>query len=417
MKIECAHDAIVSLSKLKPHPGNPNKHPEEQIRLLAKIIGLQGWRLPVVVSKRSGYIVAGHARLLAAKALKLKEAPVDYQDFASEAEEIAHLIADNRIAELAEMDRAALRELAEQIDSGVFDMELTGFDPVALEELMTAAAPLSDVDAEPQINKADELRRKWQVKRGQIWELGAHLLMCGDSTNQEEVERVMCGDEAALVFTDPPYNVDYQGNESIQSLKARNRRTDGLVVSNDAMTDEQFDAFLDSFLKCLPLRIGGGYYVCAPAGRTETQFRYAFDRASGLTIRQCIVWVKDAFVFGRQDYHWRHESILYGWMEGAAHYFVNDHTQDTVWEIDRPSASEEHPTTKPTPLAVKAIANSSKPGETVWDGFMGSGTTIIACEQLGRKCRGMEIDPGYVAVAIQRWADATGKAPRLLNGR
>jgi len=209
-----------------------------------------------------------------------------------------------------------------------------------------------------------------------------------------------------MVFTDSPYNVSYQDNESIESLKARNRRTDGLVVGNDAMTDDEFDKFLISFLSEFPLINGGSFYLCAPAGRSETQFRIALSCVSGLTLRECIVWVKDIFVFGRQDYHWRHESILYGWKDGAAHYFVDDHTQNTVWSFDRPRISKEHPTMKPVELPYKAISNSSKNNESVFDGFSGSGTTGIACENLGRRARMIEIDPSYCAVTLQRMADA-----------
>ncbi len=396
--IHCAHDKQVPIADLKPHPQNPNTHPEPQIALLAKIIREQGWRNPIVVSNRSGFITKGHARRLAALRIGLELVPVDYQDYGSEKQELADMIADNRIAELAEADRSMLRELAEQLDDGAFDMDLTGFDHDALEELMTAAPPDSDIDAEPQIDKAEELRVKWGVERGQIWELGEHRIMCGDSTSINGST-----EQCDMVFTDPPYNVDYVG-----------KTKDALKIRNDSMSNESFDAFLDSSFR-FPLRPGGVFYVCSPPGCTETQFRNAINRTGILLLKQCIVWVKDIFVMGRQDYHWRHESILYGWREGAAHRSLKDRTQDTVWEIPRPKRSLEHPTIKPTPLVAKAISNSSKWGDLVWDGFSGSGTTIIACEQLGRKCRAMEIDPGYVAVSIQRWADATGKTPKLLK--
>jgi len=232
-----------------------------------------------------------------------------------------------------------------------------------------------------------------------------HRIICGDCTDPQVVARVMMGEKADMVFTDPPYNVSYQTNESIESLKARNRRTDGMIIENDAMSDDDFDKFIVSFLETMPLRKGGAFYLCAPPGRTETQFRNALDRVSGLGLRECIVWVKDRFVFGRQDYHWRHESILYGWKEGEAHYFVDDHTQDTVWEIKRPTVSEFHPTMKPVELSEKAIGNSSKMGWIVYDPFLGSGTTLAACERLGRLGRGIEISPAYVAVCLQRMSD------------
>ncbi len=278
-----------------------------------------------------------------------------------------------------------------------------------------------DLNLEPpedpgaQIDRAAELQEKWGTALGQVWELGDHRLAVGDCTDPQAVESVMRGERADLVWSDPPFNVSYQANESIESLQARHRRTDGLVLECDSMSDAQFDIFLDAVLISLPLKEGGAFYLCAPPGRTEGQFRNALDRAKKLSLRQCIVWVKNQFVFGRQDYHWRHESILYGWAEGESHYFVDDRTQDTVWEIDRPGQSPNHPTTKPVELAERAIRNSSKENEIVFDGFVGSGTCIVACERLGRKARAIEIDPGYCAVTIQRWVDMTGGEPRLLH--
>lgn len=416
IETHCAFDKSVDVVDLIPHPRNPNKHDDKQIALLAKIIRSQGWRNPIVVSERSGFIISGHGRLEAAKMLNVEQVPVDLQAFENEAEEYAHLIADNRIAELAETDRDELADLIRELD-GEIDLDLTGFDEPSLAELLGESAPGDDeIDAEPQIDKAAELQKKWNTALGQVWELGNHRLLCGDCTDKESVDIVVGGETVDMVFTDPPYNVAYQSNESIESLKARKRRTDGMIVQNDSMSDEAFDEFLDSFILTLPTKKGGAFYMCAPSGHFETQFRTALARSHDYSIRQCIVWVKDQFVFGRQDYQWRHESILYGWREGGAHYFVDDHTQDTVWEIARPRVSEHHPTMKPIALCAKGIANSSKSGDTVFDPFLGSGTTLMACENLGRKCRAIEINPGYVAVALERWAEATGKTPKLIDG-
>jgi len=180
------------------------------------------------------------------------------------------------------------------------------------------------------------------------------------------------------------------------------------------MSDDQFDEFLDSTLASFPLKNGGVFYLCAPAGHTETQFRNAIARNHDYSLRQCIVWVKDRFVYGRQDYHWRHESILYGWKHGAAHYFVKDRIYDTVWEIARPSISKNHPTMKPIELYERGISNSSRLDEVIMDGFVGSGTAIAACERLNRRCRAIEIEPKYCAVTIQRWHDLTNRQPQLL---
>lgn len=336
---------------------------------------------------------------------------------------------DVRVAsrELTERERQQLTVYLHKGAAGewVFDDLLTwdhsdlitwGFDAEELNISFDDEPTTAGTDTDPQVSKADELQKQWGTQLGQMWALGEHRLICGDCTDAATVARVMGGEKADMVFTDPPYNVAYQSNETIESLKARNRRTDGLVVENDAMSDGEFDAFLDAFLKQMPLRDGGAYYLCAPPGRTETQFRNALDRVSGLALRECIVWVKDQFVFGRQDYHWRHESILYGWKEGASHYFVDDRTQDTVWEIPRPRTSEFHPTMKPVELPIKAISNSSKHGEIVYEPFSGSGTTIIACQNLSRKCRAVELSPAYVAVALERFHQHSGILPVLVSG-
>jgi DNA modification methylase len=303
-----------------------------------------------------------------------------------------------------------LTDLQSGVDlKGLFDQE----ELDALLDGLTEKEPMQP--AEAQIDKAAELQKLWNTQPGQLWQLGRHRLICGDCTDKATVERLMQGERADMVFTDPPYNVAYQSNESVESLKARNRRTDGLIVQNDAMTDGEFDEFLDSFLTQMPLKDGGAYYLCAPPGYPETQFRNALDRVSGLALRECIVWVKDRFVFGRQDYHWRHESILYGWKEGASHYFVDDRTQDTVWEIQRPTVSEFHPTMKPVELPIKAIGNSSRDSEIIYEPFAGSGTTLIACEQLNRQCRAVEISPAYAAVILQRYKDSTNVEPVLID--
>ena len=412
IKIECAHDKIVALDKLKPHPANPNKHPEQQIALLAKIIKAQGWRNPIVVSKRSGLITKGHARLEAAKLIGTDTAPVDYQDYANEKEELADMIADNRIAELAEPDRTMLRELAEQLDDGAFDMDLTGFDHDALEELMTAAPPENGVDAEPQIDKADELRQKWGVKRGQIWQLGEHRLMCGDSISEADVSALMDGAKVRMTWTDPPYGV----NCGAKLLAANPMGYRVRSIKNDDLPAAKLENFIRSALSWAAYNSvkGGSVYAACPPG-TPLPALIASFAGSGFEFRWGLVWVKDQLVLGRGDYHFRHENILYGWKTDAAHYFIKERTHDSIFEIPRPKRSEEHPTMKPTLLVATMIRNSSKISEGVYDPFVGSGTTIIACEQLGRKCRAMEIDPGYVAVSIQRWADATGKIPQLLK--
>lgn len=311
-------------------------------------------------------------------------------------------IADNRVGELdLSWDASVLAGLQGEVDlSGLFF-------PDELQAILDSAAPPSIGGAGDEGEWEPEAEGETRTKPGDLWQIGPHRLIVGDCTDPAVIEQLMQGELADLIFEDPPYNVSYQDNESIASLKARNRRTDGKVVENDSMSDEEFDRFLDTHFFTWPLAPGGTYYLCAPPGHPETQFRNALNRVSGCGLRQCIVWVKDRFVFGRQDYHWRHESILYGWKEGAAHYFVNDRTQDTVWEIERPTASPDHPTQKPLELPRRAIRNSSRNGAIVFDGFAGSGTTLIAAHELGRVARVCELSPRYADVILNR-ASAAG---------
>jgi len=403
IRIECAHDAVVPLGDLKPNPANPNKHPEAQIKLLAKIIKAQGWRNPIVVSNCSGLITKGHARLEAAKLIGTDTAPVDYQDYGSEHEELADMIADNRIAELAEPDRSMLRELAEQLDDGAFDMGLTGFDSLALEELMTAAPPESDIDAEPQIDKAEELRKKWKVERGQIWQLSEHKIMCGDSTSRPDVEKLMGSTLAHLIFTDPPYGVDYDGGTTVRQKLDGDKDTS--LYEPCCATSRDFSD------KAAPLYLwhAGVKGIAAAAA--------AAAAAAGYQIRCELVWNKNQAQYGAlsAQYKQKHEPCYYCFRKGSTPRWFGPTNEITVWDIDRASVNNFHPTQKPTELAARAIRNSSKSGQIVADWFLGSGSTLIACEQLGRKCRAMEIDPGYVAVSIQRWADATGKTPVVIS--
>jgi DNA modification methylase len=404
--IWCAYDKLVLVRHLKENPANPNTHPPDQIALLARIIAGQGWRNPIVVSKRSGFITKGHARLQAARALSLKQVPVDYQDYANEKQELADMVADNRIAELAEMDRGMLREIIEQLDDGAFDMDLTGFNADALEELMTATAPESDIDAEPQIDKADELRQKWGVKRGQIWELGEHRLMCGDATSND-VSNILNGDVPFLCVTDPPYGVNY--NPQWRSDAAKDGHLAYAAsrvgrVSNDDRSD--WRAAWERFA-------GDVIYSWHPAGAPSLVHAAALQD-SGFVIRIQIIWAKSNFPIGRGDYHVRHEPCWYAVRKGKKANRTEDRTQTTLWEINLDkNVAGGHSTQKPMECMARPIRNHNC--EMVYDPFLGSGTTIMACENLHRRCRAMEIDPGYAAVSLQRWADATGKIPHLLK--
>lgn len=405
--IHCAHDELVTLEALVGNPRNPNQHPAAQIEMLAKIIAAQGWRAPITVSRRSGFVVRGHGRLAAAHVLGAECAPVDYQEYESEAAEWADLIADNRIAELAEIDLSALNDLLKELDTAQFDMGLTGFDDLELERLMTSFADGSTEVEEDEVPDRPEIP---VTKPGDLWLLGNHRVLCGDSTRSDDVKRLM-GDQCAVcLWTDPPYGVEYVG----KTKEAKRIKNDAAATLGSLLTGA-FTAADGA------LASGSPFYVAHPAGPLALVFESAI-RDVGWKVHESLVWVKDSMVLGHSDYHYRHEPILYGWTQGAgrsgrgkqsASRWFGDNAQTSVFEIPRPKRSEEHPTMKPVALVAAMLANSAPTGGLVLDPFLGSGTTLIAAEQLGRVCHGLELDPAYVDVIVQRWETLTGRTAVL----
>lgn len=400
MHIECAHDEVVDLEALVPNPKNPNQHPDKQIKLLAKIMKHQGWRSPIVVSNRSGFITKGHGRLMAAKVNKWGKAPVDRQDYATEADEYADMVADNKIAELAETDMQSVFDGVKDLPD--FDYDLLGIPDFTLPETLE---PQCDEDEVPEVVEP-------KTKLGDIYSLGNHRLMCGDSTFIDAVEKLMMGEKADLVVTDPPYNVSVN-DESDESLLKRNRRKDGLKIKNDKMGYENFMDFLRAIFSCYYafLKDGKPIYVFYADSMT-IPFMSTFIE-SGFHFAQNCIWNKQQFVMTRKDYHYKHEPILYGWKDGAAHPWHTDRKQSSVWSFDRPFKSELHPTMKPIPLIEYPILNSSEMNSIILDLFGGSGSTLIACEKTSRKCFMMELDPHYCDVIIARWEKYTGKKANL----
>lgn len=437
--VYCAHDAIVAVEDVHPNPENPNMHPDEQLRRLGMIIRNAGWRNPITVSTRSGLIVRGHGRLAAAQLEGLSEVPVDYQNYASDAEELADLIADNRIAELADPDMQKLAGLFEKIDAAEFPIELTGFTRDEYGEIADALSAATEglVDADEEIPLPEEPTSR----RGDLWILGGkHRVYCGDSTQKGDVDAMwQGGGYTQLLLTDPPYNVDYEGGTE-----------EKMRIANDNLSDCAFERLLtESFENAKErLKPGGAFYIFHPDSNGLV-FRKTCE-AVGLHVRQCIIWVKNAFVMGRQDYQWKHEPCLYGWKEGA-HYFTKDRTQSTVYEDEavdytkmkkqelldiltamqkedepttvihenKPTRNALHPTMKPVALLLRLIRNSTKRGETVYDPFNGSGSTLIACEQSDRVCYAMELDPKYVDATVKRFVMVTGNnnVVCIRNGR
>lgn len=402
--VYCAHDKIVPVEEVKPNPKNPNHHPEEQIELLAKIIKTQGWRAPITVSTLSGLVVRGHGRLMAAKFLGLEFVPVDFQHYKSVDAELADLLADNKIAELAEIDSKMLAEVFKDIDPDAIDIDITGYSEDEYNEIVSA---LMDATA-PEPGELDEddvvEPPKQPVSRyGDIWLLGKHRLMCGDSTSAEDVGKLMDGTKADMLLTDPPYNVAYKG-----------KTADALTIQNDSMEDSAFRQFLrDAYTAADAHMKAGAVFYIWHADSEGYNFRGAC-RDIGWQVRQCLIWAKNTMVLGRQDYHWQHEPCLYGWKDGAAHHWESDRKQTTLLHFDKPQRNGEHPTMKPVSLFAYQVQNNTKAGNAVLDLFGGSGTTMVACEQHGRRGYLMELDPRYVDVIVKRYIGVTGKTDVVL---
>ena len=411
----CSFDRAVDLVELVEHPSNPNKHSDKQIALLAKIIRNQGWRNPIVVSNRSGFIISGHGRLAAAKLLNVENVPVDYQDFASEAEEHAHLIADNRIAELAEIDGNELAGLLRQLD-GQIDLELTGFDQVSLDDLLASTtSDQPEVDAEPQIDKADELQKKWNTALGQVWELGDHRLLCGDCTDTDTVAQLMGGERAEICFTSPPYNA------GSLNIKGNNSTLPKYVEGTDNMAQGDYLDFLNGFISAIK-GFSDEQFVNLGLVQSNKLALVEFMNTQKSNFKDLIYWVKSNCAPHIQQgvMNSRVELIICLGDENRKFRSAQFSQGTRANFIEGPPAIGNefagiHKATFPLYLPTDIVANFSNKGALVIEPFLGSGTTLMACENLGRKCRAIEIAPAYVAVTLERWADATGKEPKLCN--
>ena len=411
-----------AVSELTPYTDNAKVHDAKQIANVANSIRRFGWQQPIVVDD-NGVVVIGHCRLLAAKKLKLKEVPVTVASGLTENEIKELRIADNKTNE-SPWDFNLLRKDMDGLDFDGFDFEWDGLGEEYEEKEVT-----EDDFTE------DDIPEEPTARQGDIYQLGQHRLMCGDSTSIGDVEALMGGFKADLFLTDPPYNVDYQGGTK-----------DALKIMNDSMEDGAFRAFLtDAFTNAdLVMKPGAAYYIWH-ADSEGFNFRLAVRNANW-KLRQTLIWVKNALVLGRQDYQWKHEPCLYGWKEGT-HYFTDDRTETTVIDDkidlkklkkeellallekmlgdkvpttvlyeDKPLINDIHPTMKPIRLMARLVKNSSRPGQNVLDLFGGSGSTMMACEQLERSCFTMELDPRYVDAIINRWEKFTGEKAVLLNG-
>lgn len=391
------------INDIKPYDRNPRKN-DIAVAAVAESISQFGFKVPVIVDT-DGVIVAGHTRYKAAKQLGMKTIPCIVADDLTEAQIKAFRLADNKTAELAEWDLDLLNNELLDLDNLCVDMSVFGFDTVDTIDDKIIEDNIPDID--------DESEPITQL--GDIWQLGKHRLMCGDSTDAGAVAILMDGKKADLLLTDPPYNVALGMGGSVDEARKRHRRTDGLVIMNDKLDDIKFFEFL---LKCFTagkeaLKEGAAFYIWH-ADNEGLNFRSAL-KESGLTLRQTLIWNKNSITLGRQDYQWKHEPCLYGWKDGASHNWYSDRSQSTVLDFKKPTRSEEHPTMKPVELFAYQIQNSTEKGNIVLDLFGGSGTTIIACEQTGRIGYSMELDPKYCDVIIKRYENLMGEKAVKIN--
>lgn len=381
------------VADLIPYIANSRTHSDAQVAQIAASIKEFGWTNPILIDG-DNTIIAGHGRLLAARKLGMESVPAIVLDHLSKAQQRALVIADNQLALNAGWDMDMLKAEIEDLQLDDFDLGLLGFDDKFLDGLLVPEPTegLTDEDAVPEVPETPK------TVLGDVWVLGNHRLMCGDSTSIEALERLTEGRLVDVWLTDPPYNVAYEGGTK-----------EKLTIQNDSMGDSDFRQFLrDAYVAADAVMKPGAVFYIWHADSEGYNFRGAAKDA-GWQVRQCLIWKKSSMVMGRQDYHWKHEPCLYGWKEGAAHLWATDRKQTTILEFDKPSRNGEHPTMKPVELFEYQMLNNTKGADVVLDSFGGSGTTIIAAEKHGRHARLMELDPKYCDVIIKRWQDFTGQ--------
>jgi len=376
-----------------PYARNARKISDKAVDKIAASIKEFGWQQPIVVD-RDGVIIAGHTRLQAARKLQLTAVPVHVAKDLTQGQVKAYRLMDNRSHQETEWDFDLLGPEIADLQAMSVDLALTGFDATEIDKLLEPEPVLGLTDEDD----APEVAENPVSQPGDLWILGNHRLMCGDSVVLTDVERLMAGAKADLVFTDPPYNVDYTGYTK-----------EKLKIQSDKMTTEEFVAFLQGAFASYRVLIkpGASMYVCHPSS-FQREFQNAIESA-GFSVRAQIIWAKNTFAWGFGRYKFQHEPIFYCHVEGESDAWYGDKTQSTLWQEKKPAANRLHPTMKPVELIERALRNSSKAGDRVVDLFGGSGSTMIACEKTGRESSLMELDPKYADVIIKRWQDFTGK--------
>jgi len=387
------------IKDLIPYVNNSRTHSDEQVAQIAASIKEFGWTNPILVDGTNG-IIAGHGRLSAARKLGMDSVPVIELAHLSEIQKKALIIADNKLALNAGWDTTALSLELEALQDTDFDLSLLGFSDKELNELLEpeVVEGLTDEDAVP------DAPVEPKTKLGDVYQLGNHRLMCGDSCSVTDMQKLVNDRQVDMWLTDPPYNVAYEG-----------KTKDALTIQNDSMDNEGFRQFLrDAYVTADTVMKAGAVFYIWHADSEGYNFRGAAHDA-GWKVRQCLIWKKSTMVMGRQDYHWKHEPCLYGWKEGAGHLWSTDRKQTTILEFDKPNRNKEHPTMKPVELFEYQMLNNTKGGDIVLDSFGGSGTTMIAAEKHGRHAYLMELDPKYCDVIVKRWEEFTGKQAILLS--
>ena len=385
------------LARLLPYARNARTHSDDQVAQIAASIVEFGFTNPCLVGA-DGVLVAGHGRLLAARKLGLDTVPVVVLDHLTPIQRRALVIADNRIAENSGWDDAMLRTELESLQADGFDLDLTGFDPDTLAELLAG----EETDQAGEVDDDDVPEEAVAVvsRPGDVWLLGEHRVLCGDATDPESYVRLLSGERADMVFIDPPYNVDYAN-----SAKDKQRGTQRPILNDNL--GAAFHDFLLAALTPIVAHGRGAIYIAMSSGELDT-LQAAF-RAAGGHWSTFIIWAKNTFTLGRADYQRQFEPILYGWPEGAQRHWCGDRDQGDVWQIKKPQRNDLHPTMKPVELVERCIRNSSRPGDVVLDSFGGSGTTLIAAHKSGRRARLMELDPKYCDVIVRRWQSWSGE--------
>ena len=387
---------LISVDKLVPYVNNARTHSAEQILKLRSSLREFGFVNPIIIDREFN-VIAGHGRLMAAKEEGIEEVPCVFVDYLTDAQKKAYILADNRMAMDAGWDEELLKIEMEELQNLGYDLEFTGFDEKELADLFG----VDDKEVkEDEFDLTAALEKASFVERGDVWFVGKHKLMCGDATSSEDVAKLMEDKKANLILTDPPYNVAFKSS-------------DGLTIQNDSMDNNDFYEFLYLSFKNMAdhLENGGAAYVFH-ADTEGLNFRKAFIDA-GFHLAGCCIWVKDSLVLGRSDYQWQHEPVLYGFLQNGKHPWYSDRKQTTIWNFDKPKKNSNHPTSKPLDLLAYPINNSTQANAIVIDTFGGSGSTLMACEQMNRICYTMELDEKYASVILRRYVEDTNDSENV----